>query len=170
MDVEYELAAADDDALVQWTMSRPAVRAFPLILAALFGVVFAIATLTPCSTVVALIIGALVFCVSGLVLPRAFAYRLRSAAAKQRARLGRPDRIRVHVDEVGIEHESARGSMRRNWDAVHRVDATSRHLFIYPVPAMVITVPRRAFATDEAWAHFCDFVQQHASGAVRAGL
>ena len=47
------------------------------------------------------------------------------------------------------------------WQGVPRVENTATHMFLFTQPKDGYIVPRRAFASDEEFARFCDFARAH---------
>ncbi len=67
--------------------------------------------------------------------------------------------VTVHVDDEGITRTSPLGSLFRRWRGVTAVHRTDEYLFVSPTPVDAVIVPRRAFASDEEWDAFVEFVE-----------
>ena len=68
----------------------------------------------------------------------------------------------IELTETNIIGESPYGRSELAWNIVQHLKHTKRLILIYTSKSNAITVPRRAFATQQDWDAFYNFVYSHA--------
>jgi hypothetical protein len=77
---------------------------------------------------------------------------------RQTVRLNRAEFCRhtITLADDALVEQTDHNESRTRWSAVHRVEATADHILIYLTPALVHTIPRRAFSTEAEMRRFVD--------------
>lgn len=131
---------------------------------------FAVAAVTR-SWTVAVIVLPLGLLIGYLVLPPLLQRRTRGRFSQRRSSARTPYRVRVTLDATGIVQDTDYGSAARRWFAVEDVLADAHGLYVRTSIVTVVIIPRRAFASEDAWRHTIEFVQYQFRNAPRpAGL
>jgi len=69
----------------------------------------------------------------------------------------------IELAPDGVHWSSKRGEGRTNWSAVHKIEETKQHTYIFVDRAAVHVLPKRNFATPEAATAFVKLALQYFS-------
>jgi hypothetical protein len=69
----------------------------------------------------------------------------------------------IELAPDGVHWSSKRGEGRTNWSAVHKIEETKQHIYIFVDRAAAHVLPRRNFATPEAATAFVKLALQYFS-------